>query len=232
VITLHQFPTHFGIHISVSPFCAKLEAYFKLAGVEYEIAPGDVRKAPSGKVPYIVDGSTEMGDSTRVIEWCKSKYGDPLDGRLSAAEHGRGHMIQVLVEDHLYWALLYSRFQDPAGWEKQIAVVHKILPPFLRPFLTNVVRKATVKQIHQHGLGRLSRDEVYAVGVRDLDALEDIIGDQPFFLGEAPTSYDCAVYGQVQQVIVTESDNPLTVEAKKRPKLVAWLGRMNEKLGW
>ena len=37
----------------MSPFCAKLEAYLRLAEVPYETRSADIRKAPRGKAPYV-----------------------------------------------------------------------------------------------------------------------------------------------------------------------------------
>ena len=60
-----------------SAFCVKVELYMRMAGIPYELALGDPRDAPKGKVPWINDDGHILGDSTFIIEYLKTKYGDP-----------------------------------------------------------------------------------------------------------------------------------------------------------
>src|SRR5215204_1715227 len=71
-VTLVQFAPVWGRN--VSPFSLKLEAWLRLADIPYEVRPArGLRKAPKGKLPYIVeaDGSA-VGDSTLIIEHLKA----------------------------------------------------------------------------------------------------------------------------------------------------------------
>ena len=70
-----------------------------MAEIDYELAVGDPREAPKGKVPWIDDNGHVLGDSTFVIDYLKQKYGDPLDGRLTTQQQATGHVIQKMLED-------------------------------------------------------------------------------------------------------------------------------------
>jgi glutathione S-transferase len=48
---------------------------------------------------------------------------------------------------------------------------------------------------------RHSEAEIYTIGSRDLIALSDFLGDQPFFFGAQPTILDAAAYGIVRNLV-------------------------------
>ena len=68
-----------------SPFVHKLENHLRLAGLAYDKRPGDARKAPRGKLPYIEDEGVLVADTSFIIEHLKQRHGDRLDAALSAA---------------------------------------------------------------------------------------------------------------------------------------------------
>ncbi len=232
MITLYQFPPAFDRPYSLSPFCAKLEAYLRLANVEHTVAEANPQRAPKGKAPYIRHDGGVLGDSSLIIEWCKTRFGDPLDGALDDEQRATGHLIQRTVEEHLYFALVYSRWLDDPGWVHQKPAIASMVPAAVRWFLPGLLRRQVAKTLRAQGVARHQLDEIYAAGAADLEALARVLGDAPFLLGEAPTSYDCAAWGQVVGILTTRSDNALTRAVRSQPNLVAWVERMTERIGW
>ena len=79
MIRLHQFPPAFGLP-NASPFCMKLEAWLRMAGLPYEaVNDGDVLRAPRGKLPWIEDGPAKVSDSHFAIEHLKRQAGSERD---------------------------------------------------------------------------------------------------------------------------------------------------------
>lgn len=232
MIQLFQFPKAYGRPFSVSPFCAKLEAYFRLAKIDYKSRGADPRKAPKGKAPYIEFEGKTWGDSQLIVEWCKTRFGDPLDGELTAEQHGIGHALRITAENSLYFALVYSRWIDDACWPDQKKVLQGFVPAFLKGILPGMLRKGVRKQLQQQGIGRHSKAEIYELAAADIQALAAVLGDSPFFLGERPTSYDCAIYGPIAGGLATPADNGITRSLKAQQRLVDWVARMDEALGW
>ena len=118
MITLHQFGPAFGLR-TASPFGLKLEAYMRLAGIPYRVEhfAGNPSKAPKGKIPFITDDDgRQMGDSALIIEHLVEKHGDKLDAHLTPAERAAGHALRRMTEEGLYFAILYSRWIDDAGF--------------------------------------------------------------------------------------------------------------------
>lgn len=230
MITLYQLPGGWGLS-SASPFCVKLEAYLRLADIEYRSVVGDIRRSPKGKAPWIAHGERRIGDSGFIIEYCKQTFGDPLDGRLSPAEHAQGHLVRRTCEDSLYWALLYSRWGEDEGWAHVQGLFRGLLPAPLRPFVPPLIRRKVQKTMYAQGIGRHDRDEIYRLGAADLDALATTLGEGPFLFGDAPTSYDCTLYAFVESVLYTPNDTPLKAHAQRLRRLVDYVARMRARVG-
>ncbi|MEA1888330.1 MAG: glutathione S-transferase family protein, partial [Pseudomonadota bacterium] len=56
MIKLYGFGNNFGV-ADASPFVLKVDAYMRMAGIQFENIPGlvNLRKAPKGKLPFIDD---------------------------------------------------------------------------------------------------------------------------------------------------------------------------------
>eukprot|EP00027_Filamoeba_sp_ATCC50430_P016371 CAMPEP_0168570944 /NCGR_PEP_ID=MMETSP0413-20121227/17039_1 /TAXON_ID=136452 /ORGANISM="Filamoeba nolandi, Strain NC-AS-23-1" /LENGTH=232 /DNA_ID=CAMNT_0008603697 /DNA_START=56 /DNA_END=752 /DNA_ORIENTATION=- len=115
VVYLFQFPLLPGGKNS-SPFCLKLEAYLQKNGIPYEVVKGDhYNKNPKQKLPAIEFNGEAMSDSTFIIQYLKTKFGDP-DRTLSSSDAAITTAFQRLIEDHLYYAIVYFRWIHSSSW--------------------------------------------------------------------------------------------------------------------
>ena len=231
MITLHEHGPAFALR-TASPFGLKLEAYMKLAGIPYRVAPfeGNPGKAPKGKIPYITDDDGRApGDSALIIEHLVAKHSDKLDAHLTPAERAVGHALRRMTEEGLYFAMLYSRWIDDAGFAVVGPVFFAAIPALLRPAVGLIVRRNTRQALRAQGTGRHTREEIHGMGRADLQALSDALGDKAFFLGDKPTSYDAAIYGIVHNLIEIPTGTPLTTFARSLPNLAAFCARMTRR---
>src|SRR5918995_4274569 len=105
-VVVVQFPDLWGRN--VSPFGLKLEAWLRLADIPYTVQPStDLGKAPKGKLPYIRDDGRLIGDTTLIIEHLKATRGINPDAGLSIRERAEALALQRLLEDHLYFVMVY-----------------------------------------------------------------------------------------------------------------------------
>lgn len=226
MITLYQFPPIWGLP-NASPFCMKLETYLRMAGLPYRIAPdADIRKAPKGKMPYIEDHGKIIADSGLVIDYLKATYGDKLDAHLSAAERATALALQRLIEEHLYWCLLYSRWSVPENWALTKKAFFGFLPPVVRNILPEIIRRKALKDLYAHGIGRHSEAEIYALGNTDIAALSDFLGNKDFFLGDRPSTIDAAAYATLANLIWTPVESPLKARAQAMKNFEPYCRRM------
>lgn len=229
MIKLYQFPRAFGL-INASSFCARVETYFRMAGIDYEVVDqADPRSAPKGKLPYVEDDGELIGDSTFITEHCKRKYGDPLNEGLPPRAAAVGHAFKRMLDENLYFVIIYARWQDDAFWPITRERFKKMFPPVIGGLLLNKVRRDTIKMLHGQGIGRHSRDEIYGIGNRDLDAVSEFLGNKPFFHGDRPRDTDACIYGHLLQVIKAPHETPTQAHAKTLPNLEEYCDRMHDR---
>ena len=213
MITVHQFPPAWGLpNASVLHEGRNLS---RMAGLPYQVARGaDIRKAPKGKLPVIEDNGKVVPDSGFIVDYLKAAHGDPLDGRLTPAERAVALAVRRLMEEHLYWCVLYSRWGVEEHWAITKAAFFSGLPAPLCWFLPNLVRKTQLKALYRQGIGRHARDEIYALGKADITALADFLADKPFFMGEQPTSLDATAYAFLANILGQPIADPLQAHVR------------------
>jgi glutathione S-transferase len=229
MIKLYQFAPAFGLP-NASSFCLKLETYLRMTEIPFESVYGmEMGKTPKGKMPYIVDGEKTIGDSGLIIDYLKQTYGDRLDDHLSATDLAISLAMRRLIEEHLYWVMVYSRWQEPANWEKIKAALFSDLPPILKSIVPNIVRNKTRQKLQGQGMGQHSAAEIYAIGCADVMALSDFLADKPFFLGAQPTSLDASAYGILVGLLWTPVESLVKAQAQQLPNLTAYCERMRDR---
>lgn len=226
MIVLHQFPPAFA-RIGASPFCLKLESWLRLTGLPYRSeAVRDLTAAPKGKAPFIDDGDRRIGDSALIIEHLKASRGVDPDAWLTLAQRGIARAVGLMLEDHLYFIAGHDRWLEPRNWPvTRDAVLHG-MPRELQEAVQAEIRQA----LHAQGLGRHSRDELYALGIADIEALADVLGDKPFLMGDRPATVDCIAFAFVHNLMGPAFDGPLQRAVRACTNLVAHEARMRRRL--
>ncbi|MDT8991798.1 glutathione S-transferase family protein [Curvibacter sp. APW13] len=231
MITLHQFDPVYGLP-NASPFCMKVETWLRMAGLPYEAPPLRMQvlgKAPAGKLPYIVDDGAVVADSTFIIDHLKAKHHIALDDWLSPSQQAQALAFQRLLEENLYWAVLYSRWIEPAGWALTRVAFFCKMPRPLRWFVPPLARRSMRQELHGHGMGRHTAAEITAIGQRDITAVADFLGDKPYFMGDTPCSLDASVYAFMANILWAPLDHPLQRHARQYPQLLAYCERMKSR---
>lgn len=229
MIRLFQLPPAYGLP-NASPFCLKLETFLHMAGLAYEnvylFNPG---KAPKGKLPYIEDEDRYLADSGLIVSYFKEQRNIDLDAALTPVERGISLAWQRLFEEHLYWVMMHGRWVDPAGWAKTRQAFFGKLPWPLRHVVPLIVQRGMKSQLHGHGLGRHGAEEIWRLGMADLEAISDFLADKPYFMGWHPTTLDAVAYGFLANIILVDLDNPLRRRALQLPNLQAFCERMRSR---
>lgn len=227
MIRLHIFPDALKGTPNPSQFCVKLEAVLRLANVPHEICrETNPATGPKGKLPFIEFEGERIGDSVLILDYLKEKIGLDLDDGLSASERAQSHMNERLVEERLYWVVVYSRWIDNWAQTKEAIFGKGLIFP-LSYFIPNAARKSIYNTLIGHGLGRHTREEIYRFGARDLAALSALLDDKPFFFGETPRLADATVYSALVNIIGPDITGPLHDAALSYANLV----RHTEKMG-
>ena len=226
MITLYQFPPVWGLP-NGSPFCMKVETYLRMTGLPYQFAPNaDIRKAPKGKFPVIEDNGKIIPDSGFILDYLQQTYGDKLDSHLTPAERAVALAMRRLLEENLYWCMLYGRWGVEENWRITRDAYFGFIPSVVRPLIAGMIRKQALKALHGHGMGRHTPEEIYRIGKTDISALSNFLADKPFFMGAQPTSLDASAYASLANLLWAPTRSPLTAHAESLPNLATYCARM------
>jgi glutathione S-transferase len=229
VITLHTIPGGYGVE-SISPFCMKVEVYLKLAKLPYKTVSGNIRKAPKGKLPFIVDDDgSVISDSSAIVAHLEKKHGQPLDKGLSSDERARAHVIKRTLEESLYFVAVYARWAEDEGFEV-VRGAFKRIPAPIRWVLMPAIRKNVVGITRAQGIGRHSRDEIYAFGKEDIDAVATLLGQNAFLLGDKLTTVDVSAYSFFAGILRVPGPEPLKAAVRANPTIEPYVARVAERV--
>jgi len=178
-------------------------------------------------LPYIEDQGRIIADSRLIINYLQATYGNPLDARLSAREKAVAKAMQRLLEEHLYWVTMYTRWSyTDANWQTNKLAIFGGLPPGARDLAALAYRYRINAQIRGHGIGRHTAAEVFDLGKEDIDALADFLGDQPYFMGDKPTSLDASAFGVLVNTLACPIESPVKDYALSKNNLSDYCNRM------
>lgn len=229
MITLYTMPGTSDLE-SLSPFCTKVEVYLKLQRLPYERKNGNPRRSPKGKLPVIdVDGTT-VADSSTILAHLERTAERPLDRGLDAAARAQAHVLKRLFEESLYWSMLWSRWADDEGWVALKKVIDPLVPGPLRFFVPALVRRSLVASVVAQGTGRHSRDEIYALGRADLEAISTLLGDRPYMVDRELRTIDVIAYSFLACITLWPQASPLAGVIGGLPNLNAYVKRIGARV--
>ncbi len=225
MITLYQFDRTWGIP-NLSPFCCKVETYLRIAGIDYAVESAFPLRAPKGKLPYIHDRGQLLADSRFIIDYLKTNYMD-LDADLNPQQLAVSMAMQRLVEEHLFWVALYSRWQyTDANWQVNKQAIFGKLPIIARDLVASGWRIRIKKQILGHGISRHQPEEIFQLGCQDVDTLANFLGNKIYFMGDHPTSLDACIFGLLVNITHCPIESPLKEYCLSKNNLIDYVQRM------
>lgn len=225
MITLYGFGPAFGLP-DPSAFVTKVEVQLKMAGLAYTTKPGDFKKAPKGKIPYIDDNGEIVPDSNFIRRYIEAKYGFDFDAGYSPAERATALAFERMCEDHLYWAVVDTRWMVKENFEAGPAVFFKSIPGLIRPLIVGMINRKVKRNLMGQGFGRHSRPEIEQLATADIDAMAAFLGDKPFLLGNTPCGADATVFAFLSSTLCPVFKSPLVGATARHANLVAYIERM------
>jgi glutathione S-transferase len=232
MIKVHKFGPAFGMP-DPSPFVVKVETYLRIKGFEYEPISADVRKAPRKQLPVVdVDGKI-IPDSTSIVEHFEGASESKLDAHLDSKQRAVGQAFKSMLEEHLYFCLLFMRWATDDGWAVFEPRVREILgtmgvPGLLRGMVCGQARKHRVGRAATQGLGRKPRTEVVATANALIDAFAEQLGSGAYFFGDKPTTFDATTYAFAAGSLCPAFDNEVRKHAASKANLVDYEKRMKD----
>lgn len=224
-ITLYATRPGFGMP-ETSPFVIKTEVQLKMAGLAYARESTIPPLAPKGKVPYLVDDGEVVCDSTFIRAHIERKYGVDLDEGLDARQRAESWAIERMLEDHLYFAMVWFRWIVPENFAKGPAQFANRAPEEEREQLRREMQTRKDGELRGHGIGRHAAGEIAALGVRSIHAVATLLSDRPYLMGERVSAVDATAFGVLASILTPFFDTPLRDAVAARPNLVAYVDKL------
>jgi glutathione S-transferase len=230
MIKLYKFGPAFGLP-DASPFVMKLETYLRISGQKYEANNGDVRKAPRKQMPFVeVDGKV-VPDSQAVINMLEGSREPKLDAHLDAGQRAVAIALRSMLEEHLYFNVLYMRWVTDDGWTVFEPSLREMLgnfgvPGIMRGMVSKSARKQVINRVATQGVGRQPRTELVARSLEMIDAFSQQLGDRAYVCGDKPTTFDATAYAWAAGLLCPAFDNELLKHTKTKKNLVDYEGRL------
>ena len=162
-------------------------------------------------MPWLIHGENTVSDSTFIIDYLVNTYASNSNGnnskigrirvQLTAEEAAKHTAIQRLLEDSLFPLMPYSRFVDKDGEEFEVEFFLKSIPTFLRPLIIRPLQSMQYWNFHAIGIARFSNDEKLLIHKKNVDALEVLLGDKPYFGGDDPAIIDCCAFAMLENFV-------------------------------
>jgi len=232
MIKVYKFGPAFGLP-DASPFVVKVETYLRMTGQKYEAVTGDVRKAPRTQLPFVdIDGKV-IPDSTAIVDHLEAARSEKLDAHLDAGQRAVALAFKSMLEEHLYFGILFMRWATDDGWTVFEPSLREMLgrmgvPSLLRGVVSGSARKQVIGRTRTQGIGRQPRTEIAGTCMKILDAFAEHLGAGPYVCGDRPTTYDATAYAFATGVLCSAFDNELRKHASTKKGLVSYADRMRE----
>jgi len=228
MITLFQFPAAWHLP-SASPFCLKVETFLRMTKLPYQITlVADSRKAPKGKLPYIHDKGQNIPDSGLILEYLGTTYRCDLDESLPSSAKAISHAMRHMLEDHLYWTCLYSRWVDERNWPETKNAFFGVFPSGVQNIFPAIMRNQIQSYLSGQGMSLYSEDDVYHLGIQDIIAISDFLRDKDYMMGKSATSLDATAFAMLAHLIWVPIESPIKDIALSKHNLTAYCQRMKQ----
>lgn len=216
----------FGLPSS-SPFCLKLDAFLRWQSIPFESKYALPFEGPYKKIPFIDYQGQRLGDSSLIIDQLIQDLNIAYDKNLNV---GIGHSFSKLMEEHIYWVMVYFRWMDKDAWPILKEVFFETVPKLIKPVIVGLARKQAKSALYGQGIGRLPISAILQKAKLDLDALEKQLQQSAFICGDQMTHYDLSIWAVLSQFMQSNFTIKLSDLSNDRPVLIDYIQRINQQL--
>lgn len=225
MIVLKGSSSMFGLP-EASPYVTKTEVQLRMAGLAYRKEAANPSESPKGQIPFIFDDGQVVADSTFIRFHIEQEYGVDFDEGLDPVERATALAVEMLCEHQLAPAATYLRWMVPENFAKGPAHFFDGMPESQREMVIADVQARVKAAFMARGVGRHTIPEITALATRAFKAVETLMGDKPYLMGDRPCGADAFLFACLIGAMTPFFDTPVRDAALKFPTLVAYVSRM------
>ena len=133
---------------------------------------------------------------------------------------------EKMLEDHVYWVLVYWRWMKDANFKAGPANFFKRAPALIRPLIIRMVLAKVRRNLHGHGISRHNEAEMTVMSDRAFEALSQLLGENKYLMGNEVCGADATAFAFVAGALTPVFESPVRTRVSAMANLVAYRDRM------
>ncbi|KAE9547746.1 hypothetical protein FO519_009041 [Halicephalobus sp. NKZ332] len=222
---------------NMSPFSLKVETFCRLFEVPFRNVNNEFKHGSvKGLVPFIELNGRHHADSNSIMEFLTKEYSLPIDN-LTPKQKSDARAYTIMLEGDFFPGMIFLRGINPKWMfsEDQGALgnLRGLKKTILKTIGPAALKSNIKKRLFIQGMGRNNQDEVEEIVKKDLRALSNLLGDQPYFFGEKPNSFDVTAFAHLAMLLSCPqpNDNVLKFVESSTSNLKSFFDRVKD-LAW
>ena len=216
----------------LSPYNEKVRRMLNFKGIPYQekywlLADRNKVKAfnPTGKLPALEHGDHMICDSTDVAYYIEEQFPEKPLIPADPAQRAMIHVLEDWADESLYFYEMHLRFTTPGNRERNMPRMVENESRFLRWLLPKVVPGGIAKITASQGIGRKSIEQLMIDVGRHISAIDGLLGEQDWLVGDQLSLADLAVYAMFQALC--DADMAMVV-LQRFPVVMSWMARVED----
>ena len=216
----------------LSPYNEKVRRMLNFKGIPYQekywlLADRNKVKAfnPTGKLPALEHGDHMIYDSTDVAYYIEEQFPEKPLIPADPAQRAMIHVLEDWADESLYFYEMHLRFTTPGNRERNMPRMVENESRFLRWLLPRVVPGGIAKITASQGIGRKSIEQLMIDVGRHISAIDGLLGEQDWLVGDQLSLADLAVYAMFQALC--DADMAMVV-LQRFPVVMSWMARVED----
>ncbi len=224
MITLYQFAT--------SPFSEKVRRALNYKGIPFELhnvpraeVGNYAHVSPSGKFPAIEHDGTPVLDSTDIIRYLDEQFPEKPLIPVGSKAQALAHIVEDWADESLYFYEMTMRIAWSHNNARVIEEFVETMPGLTVEQARPLIEKGAGDIVNAQGLGRKPRALVVADCERHFEALDGLLGESDWLLGDELSVADLSVVSQMNALLYA-SEAQAALEKTKN--VSGWRTRLDE----
>jgi len=227
-VYLYQFPRAPTVP-NLSPFCLKVETWLRANKIPYEVVESFRLRSKNGLMPFVELNGRQIADSQLIIFELEKHFRVTEQSKISPERAGIARAIDRMIEGSTFYTLIYTKVYKNTAKFVQANITGGPFPSFLRTLFSLVFKKMVKGRLNSQGYGKFDEADVQEVLRRDLEAINDVLGDKKYIGGDNPCIADFTIFGHLATCEFIPMEQPVKdLIGREFPKIKELLQRIQE----
>uniref|UniRef100_A0A914C600 GST C-terminal domain-containing protein n=1 Tax=Acrobeloides nanus TaxID=290746 RepID=A0A914C600_9BILA len=180
----------------------------RVFGIKYEVMDTILMRSDKGLLPFIELNGQHLADSQLIIMALQKHFNIDAKENLSEEQLGIIRCVDRMLEGSFYNAnYIFKLLNNSLNFAT--VVTEDRNPKFLKYIVAPVLYYKAKKRGEAEGTAKHSQEECLSILRNDMKAMDQVLGNKDFLIGNKPTLADCTLFGHLASSYYLPYDMPL-----------------------